>query len=100
MYVIVWEFRTKHGHAAEFERVYGAEGDFVKLFRQGKGYRGSDLLRDSQDPHRYLAIDRWESAAAYEAFAKEKQSEYEALNRRCEVLRSDERCLGRFQVVT
>jgi heme-degrading monooxygenase HmoA len=62
--------------AAEFERVYGTEGEWAQFFRQGRGYIGTELLRDMEGPGRYLVIDRWESADAYNAFVAERREEY------------------------
>ena len=62
--------------AAEFERVYGADGEWAEFFRQGRGYIGTELLRDVEAPGRYLVIDRWESAEAYNAFAAANREEY------------------------
>ncbi len=84
--------------AADFERVYGPEGEWAQFFRQGRGYVGTELLRDlehwagnaggqaadarqearapSAQGGRYLVIDRWESAEAYNAFVAEHREEY------------------------
>jgi len=62
--------------AAEFERVYGMEGEWAEFFRQGRGYIGTELLRDAEAPSRYLVIDRWESADAYNAFVAAHREEY------------------------
>ncbi|HLY85154.1 MAG TPA: hypothetical protein VKO84_01390 [Gaiellaceae bacterium] len=84
--------------APEFERVYGSAGEWAEFFRQGRGYIGTELLRDvegwagsvagnagdarpedrapSTRGGRYLVIDRWESAEAYNAFAAEHREEY------------------------
>ena len=43
---------------------------------QGAGYIGTELLRDVEEPDRYLVIDRWESVDAYNAFLAEHQAEY------------------------
>ncbi|HET7567937.1 MAG TPA: antibiotic biosynthesis monooxygenase [Gaiellaceae bacterium] len=60
----------------EFERVYGPEGEWAQFFRQGRGYVGTELLRDLEQPGRYLVVDRWESAEAYNEFAAEHRDEY------------------------
>ena len=60
----------------EFERVYGPEGEWAAFFRQGRGYVGTELLRDVEAPSRYLVVDRWESADAYNAFVSEHREEY------------------------
>ena len=61
---------------AEFERVYGIDGEWAEFFRQGRGYIGTELLRDVEAPGRYLVIDRWESAQAYDSFVAEHRDEY------------------------
>ncbi len=99
MYAIVWHYQTKHGHAAEFERVYGPQGDWAKFFRRSPSFGGSELLRDAEEPHRYIAIDHWVSVAAYEAFMAEHRAQYDALNVRCAPYYSEEECLGRFTAV-
>ena len=62
--------------AGEFERVYGMDGDWAEFFREGRGYIGTELLRDAETTGRYLVIDRWESADAYNAFVAERREEY------------------------
>ena len=61
---------------AEFERVYGTDGEWAGFFGQGRGYIGTELLRDVEAPGRYLVIDRWESADAYNTFAAAHRDEY------------------------
>lgn len=61
---------------AEFERVYGPEGEWAAFFRQGHGYVGTELLHDLEVPGRYLVVDRWESAEAYNSFVAEHRDEY------------------------
>jgi heme-degrading monooxygenase HmoA len=42
----------------------------------GDGYIGTELLRDVETPGRYLVIDRWESAEAYNEFVAAHREEY------------------------
>jgi heme-degrading monooxygenase HmoA len=76
--VIALVFSYEVRETAEFERVYGTDGEWAEFFRQGRGYIGTELLRDVEAPGRYLVIDRWESADAYNAFVAERQEEYMA----------------------
>ena len=69
-------FSYEVANAAEFERVYGPEGDWAQFFRPGRGYIGTELLDDVEQPGRYLVIDRWESADAYNAFVAAHREEY------------------------
>jgi len=62
--------------AAEFERVYGTDGEWAEFFRRGRGYIGTEFLHDVEASSRYLVIDRWESADAYNAFVAAHREEY------------------------
>jgi heme-degrading monooxygenase HmoA len=59
-----------------FEDVYGPEGEWAQFFRAGRGYIGSELLRDVEIPGRYLVVDRWESTEAYNEFVAANREEY------------------------
>lgn len=96
---VLWEFEVDAEKHAEFEREYGGEGEWVKLFRRGEGYRGSTLLRDSAKPRRYVTLDRWESREQYDAFRKQHADEYAAIDARCESLTRAERVIGYFEEV-
>jgi hypothetical protein len=96
MIALVFSYEVRD--PAEFERVYGPDGEWAEFFRQGHGYVGTELLRDVEDwagslageaddarPEdrapsarggRYLVVDRWESADAYNAFVAERRTEY------------------------
>jgi heme-degrading monooxygenase HmoA len=70
--VFSYEVRDREG----FELAYGPDGEWEQFFRQGVGYIGTELLHDVEIPTRYLVIDRWESADAYNAFATGQREEY------------------------
>ena len=74
--MIALVFRYEAREPEEFERTYGPDGEWAGFFRTGGGYIGSELLRDLEEPERYLVIDRWESADAYNAFLGEHEDEY------------------------
>ena len=93
MYRIEWEFLPAPGREAEFLRAYGADGDWVLLFRRGDGYLGTELL-PLPLPGRagwYRTVDRWESEAAYAAFRAAQADKYAALDLACEALTAAER---------
>jgi heme-degrading monooxygenase HmoA len=74
--VIALVFRYDARDPEDFESAYGPNGEWAQFFRQGAGYIGTELLRDLEEPDRYLVIDRWESIDAYNAFIAEHQAEY------------------------
>jgi len=71
---LVFSYEVREPEA--FERAYGTHGEWSEFFRQSRGYIGTELLRDVELPGRYLVIDRWESADAYNAFAADQRDEY------------------------
>jgi len=74
--LIALVFRYEVRDEESFEAAYGPEGDWAQFFRQGAGYIGTELLHDVEIPTRYLVIDRWESADAYNDFATAHRDEY------------------------
>ena len=74
--MIALVFRYDARDTEEFERVYGADGEWAQFFRRGAGYIGTELLRDVDEHDRYLVIDRWDSADAYNAFLAAHGDEY------------------------
>ena len=96
MYVIIWQYRIKSGCENEFENVYGPQGDWVKFFRNGVGYVGTDLLRDGTQKDRYLTLDYWRNGSDYELFREQNRAEYEEIDRRCERLTTEEIQIGLF----
>lgn len=98
MYIIVWEFRIKRGEEVAFQRAYGPDGEWVRLFDRGEGYLGTELLQDERDEQRCLTLDRWASPAAYAAFRAKWQEEYRAVDQACESLTEHETLIGTFTV--
>lgn len=96
---ILWEYKIKSEKAAEFERYYSASGIWVELFRRSSAYRGTALLRDTQNPSRFVTMDRWDHLASYEAFRGGNAAEYAEIDRVCAAFTSEERLLGIFETV-
>jgi heme-degrading monooxygenase HmoA len=74
--VIALLFSYEVADGAAFERVYGPEGEWAQFFRGGRGYVGTELLRDVEGAGRYLVIDRWETREAYNEFVSANREEY------------------------
>ena len=96
MFTTVWEFEVPEARREEFETVYGPEGDWVRLFRQGSGFRETVLLRDVARPGIYVTLDRWTSRAAYEEFRIVHAAAYAGLDEANAGLTTSERHLGTF----
>jgi len=99
MYIIIWEYEVKPASLAEFENIYAPDGAWAKLFKKQAGYIGTELLRDENQPQRYLTIDQWATQEDYEAFRTKWKKEYEALDAQCEGLTERESLLGNWETV-
>jgi heme-degrading monooxygenase HmoA len=95
--VIIWEFHVRQSRRKRFEKIYGPYGTWAEFFRQGKGYGGTELLRDPQNALRYCTLDFWKSRAAYEAFKKRHASEYNSIDKQGEALTTQETLIGCFE---
>ncbi len=94
MYEIFWEYEVRPEQVAAFERLYGADGEWARLFRQADGCVETLLFRDTDRPTRYLTVDRWQSRAAFDAFVEATSSAYAALDRQGDALTVRERRVG------
>ena len=66
MIAIMWQFDVKEGRAAEFEQLYGVEGEWTAMNRQTRSYLGSSFLRDQNLSSRYMVIEYWSEMLVYE----------------------------------
>ncbi|UCH10538.1 MAG: antibiotic biosynthesis monooxygenase [Fidelibacterota bacterium] len=80
MIEIVREFVVKEEARGQFELAYGPGGAWSRLFARCPGFRGTTLLRDTENPRRYLTIDFWETEAQREEVLAERMAEYSELN--------------------
>jgi len=84
LFLALWEFEVKPGCEEKFEKVYGAEGEWAKLFLRDSMYKGTRLVKDVERERVYFTLDSWETREAYEKFKKENATEYERIDRECE----------------
>jgi heme-degrading monooxygenase HmoA len=74
MFAIAFSYEARDPE--DFERAYGPSGEWAAFFEGAPGYVGTELLREVDNPGRYLLIDRWERREDFERFAAERQGEY------------------------
>ena len=92
--VRVWEYDVPEESRAEFERRYGAEGDWAQLFSSSDGFRGTELFASLDNPGRYLTVDRFTDQDAWRAFLSAHGDAYRLLDQATEALTTDERELA------
>jgi len=66
MIAVIWQFDVKKGREEEFEKLYGADGDWTVLNRKTRSYLGSSFLRDQSGSARYLLVEYWSEMLVYE----------------------------------
>ena len=96
MVQVIWEFVVRKETLEEFEQAYGPTGSWVRLFEHYPGYCGTELVRDSSNPRRYLTIDSWSTLEERGAMLKNGQAEYTRLDRELGVLIESEIEVGVF----
>lgn len=96
-FIAIWQFQVKPESIAAFEKIYGPEGAWARLFRNSPDYLGTDLVRDLDHPRRYLTLDRWTSREALQRFKQDHHAAYTALDKQCESLTEREVLLGEFE---
>jgi len=63
---VVWQFETVPDRGEDFERFYGANGEWTKLSRRSRSFLGSSFLKDLASPSRYLLVEYWSEMLVYE----------------------------------
>jgi heme-degrading monooxygenase HmoA len=66
MIAIMWQFDVKDGREADFEELYGVEGESTTLSRNSRSYLGTSFLRDQNESSRYIVIEYWSEMIVYE----------------------------------
>jgi heme-degrading monooxygenase HmoA len=74
--VIALVFLYEAREPESFEETYGPQGEWVQFFSGARGYIGTELLRDVEQPGRYVVIDRWESQETYNDFLAAHRDDY------------------------
>ena len=90
-YSIRFAYEVAPESRAEFEAVYGPDGDWAELFRTDPDYVETTLERAGEGA--YVVTDRWRSRASYERFLAGNAARYRELSRANERLYVSERLL-------
>ena len=95
----IWAYTVKNDFLHHFKDVYGPNGSWVKLFRRFPGYLKTELIRDLDDPFRFITVDYWESYTLFLSMKKNSSTEYASLDTLCGTYTSSEHHIGVFEVV-
>ncbi len=90
----VWEYDVREAAAADFERIYGANGAWAQLFSSSEGFEGTELFASVSNTGRYLTVDRFRDETSWRRFQDEHREAYLALDAESEGLTVAERELA------
>jgi hypothetical protein len=93
---IVWQFTIQENAGDEFERFYGADGEWTKLSRKSRSFLGSSFLKDLAAPERYLLVEYWSEMFVYEKHVADFARELEVLDEHRRVFVNRVESLGVF----
>lgn len=96
MIAVMWQFEVKKGREEEFEKLYGADGDWTALNRRTRSYLGSSFLHDQNRSSRYLLIEYWSEMLVYEQHRAYRSDAIGSLERRRTTLVETVEPLGIF----
>jgi heme-degrading monooxygenase HmoA len=99
MIQIVWQYEVKEESRGKFELAYGPGGAWSNLFAKAPGYRGTALLRDTEDVRRYLTIDAWDTEEDHRVFVSEHREAYAAIDASFSDLVVSEARVGVFKLL-
>ena len=86
MIAVVWQFQVKAGKQREFEKFYGADGEWSQLARRTRSFLGSSFLRDQASDTSYLLIEYWSEMVVYEKHRQSFGTDIHTLEERREML--------------
>ena len=99
MHRIIRVYRVREAHCEAFVDTYATGGAWAQLFQRSDDYAGTELLNDARDPLRFVTIDQWKTATAFQEFKERYQAEYDALDAACAEFTDSEDLIGGFATV-
>ena len=96
MIAIMWQFEVKTGSEAEFEELYGVEGEWTILNRHTRSYLGTSFLHDQNRSSRYVVIEYRSEMVVYQEHRVFRSDEIARLEERSRALIDVGRAVGHF----
>lgn len=84
MIAVIWQFETVPGREEDFERFYGADGEWTRLSRRSRSFLGSSFLKDVAAASRYVLVEYWSEMLVYEKHLTDFESQMASLMKRRE----------------
>jgi quinol monooxygenase YgiN len=81
MVAVVWQFEIHPGKSEDFERFYGADGEWTRLSRRSRSFLGSSFLKDIAREDRYVLVEYWSEMVVYERHVAAQSAAMKGLER-------------------
>jgi len=98
MFCYVWEYRVPADRVDGFLSGYGPGGEWDRFFGDSPDWIRTELLRDAEDPLRYVTIDYWTSRASCLEWRERHRERFDAIDARFENVTLSERHIGDFEI--
>jgi hypothetical protein len=95
----VWQFETRAGMEADFERFYGADGEWSAVSRRSRSFLGSSFLKNLALPNRYLLVEYWSEMVIYERHLVDVREHIKALEEERDRFVASMEPIGVFQAL-
>ena len=79
MIAVVWQVEIHPGQSAEFEQLYGVNGEWTRISRRSRSFLGTSFLRDLASETRYMLVEYWSEMVVYEKHLAQFGREVKAL---------------------
>jgi heme-degrading monooxygenase HmoA len=96
-FITIWEYKVKPEKKEEFEKLYGQDGDWVRLFHKFPDYIKTEFIKDLNNNDLYLTLDYWKSKEAYNRFKETAKEKFSEIDKKGEKLTLEEKHIGEFQ---
>ena len=99
MVAVVWQLMVHQQRDEDFERFYGADGEWTKLSRRSRSFLGSSFLKDLAAPGRYLLIEYWSEMLVYEKHVADFDTQLKTLEEQRKSFAVSVESLGLFSAL-
>lgn len=96
-FITIWRYKIKPEKRSEFEKLYGQNGEWVKLFKKYPDYIKTELIKNLNNNH-YITLDYWNSKESYYKFKEAAKKEFIEIDSQGEELTIEEKHIGEFKI--
>ncbi len=93
----IFQYYVEPDNDRLFNILNGPKGDWEKFFKKSDFFIDTQLLKDEEQPGKYVTLDMWVSREKFDEHVSQNQGEYDDLCARNAELYSECRLVGNFE---